>query len=274
VLFLIAALGSGACGQDVESVDADDSVGVASGACEGAALLPDLVAEVPTELTIVPGGVSSQFWLIFRTSVLNAGRGPLRIVGQRASRAQTEMGVRQMIACADSGREIIYRVGLMGYENEPTHRHWHYLDFERYTLKGLSVRTPTVRSRKVGFCLVDDYNSGLALAGKPRAPIFKEPGNACAGGDPGALSAEEGLSVGWGDIYAPYVEGQYIDVTHLPGGEYRLLNQLNAQRLLVESRYDNGVAGVTIRLSWPNGPRGIPAVTILGTCSGQAACGA
>ena len=245
-----------------------------AGACEGAALLPDLVAEVPTELSIVRGHVSSQFLLIFLTRVQNAGLGPLRIVGQRASRAQTELGVRQVVACADSGSEIIDRVGVMRYENEPTHRHWHYLDFERYTLTGLSVRTPTGRSRKAGFCLVDEYDSGLALAGKPRAPIFKEPGNACAAGDPGALSAEEGLSVGWGDVYAPYREGQYVDVTHLPGGEYRLLNQLNPQRLLMESRYDNGVAGVTIRLSWPHGPRSIPAATILGTCSGQAACGA
>jgi hypothetical protein len=268
VLFLIAALGLGACAQDRPSVHA------ASAACKGAALVPDVVAEVPTRLTIVPGRVSSQFLLVFRTSVHNAGRGPLRLVGQRASRAQTELGVRQVVDCADGGNEIIQRAGVMRYENGPTHRHWHHMDFERYTLTGLSVRTPTMRSRKVGFCLEDEYDSGLALAGKPRAPIFNEEVNACAARHPGALFAEEGLSVGWADAYAPYKEGQYIDVTHLPGGEYRLLNQDNPQRLLMESRYDNDVAGVTIRLSWPHGPRSIPAAKILGTCFGQAACGA
>src|ERR1700674_3104624 len=72
----------------------------ANALCKGAALLPDLVAEVPTELRIrrsvaPPGhGASPRFLLVFRTSVHNDGHGPLRIVGQRASRAQTELGVR------------------------------------------------------------------------------------------------------------------------------------------------------------------------------------
>jgi hypothetical protein len=98
------------------------------------------------------------------------------------------------------------------------------------------------------------------------------PANSCAAGQPAALSAEAGISVGWGDEHQPYKEGQYVDLTHLPTGEYRLLNQVNPQRLLTENRYDNGVAGVTIRLSWPHGPGSFPTAAILGTCSGQAAC--
>jgi hypothetical protein len=249
------------------------SAHAASGSCKGAALLPDLVAEVPNELRIVHGLLPSHSLLIFRTAVHNAGRGQLRIVGQRASRAQPLLDARQLVVCANGGNETFSGVGVMGYVNGPTHRHWHYLDFARYALVGLSAGAPTVRSRKAGFCLTDDYPIGLALPGKPREPVFIEPGNACAGGQPGALSAEEGISVGWGDEYEPYKEGQYVDLTYLPAGEYRLLNQVNSQRALAESRYDNGVAGVTIRLSWPHGPRNFPLATILGTCSGQGACG-
>jgi hypothetical protein len=270
VLLVIAALGLSGCARDLDAPSAHAE----SGGCKGAALLPDLVAEVPNELRIVHVGVSSQFLLIFRTAVHNAGRGPLWIVGQRSSRAETTLAVRQLVVCADGGNEILYGAGVMGYENGPTHRHWHYLAFERYTLTGLSVRTPPTRSRKAGFCLVDDYDSGLPLAGKPHAAIFTEPGNACAAEQPGALSAQEGLSVGWADQYQPYKEGQYVDLTHLPAGEYRLTNEIDVQRLLLESRYDDGVAGVTIRLSWPNGPSSFPAATVLGTCSGQATCGA
>lgn len=112
------------------------------------------------------------------------------------------------------------------------------------------------------------------LEGEPAEPVFKEPGNACAAGHPEALSAEEGISVGWADEYAPFKEGQYVDLTHLPGGEYRLLNQLNVGGLLTESRTDDDAGGVTIRLSWPHGPSNAPMFTILGTCLGQAACGA
>jgi hypothetical protein len=266
---VIAALGSCACGQGVHVPSAH----AASGSCKGAALLPDLVAEVPNELKIVHGRGSSQFLFIFRTGVHNAGRGPLRIVGQRATRAQTTLDAHQVVVCAGGGNEIFSGVGVMAYENEPTHRHWHYLGFERYTLTGLSAGTPKVRSRKAGFCLVDDYAIGLALPGKPHEPVFQEPGNSCAAGQPGSLSAEEGISVGWGDEYEPYKEGQYIELTGLPAGEYRLTNEVNSQRALAESRYDNGVAGFTIRLSWPHGSGNFPLATILGTCSGQAACG-
>lgn len=125
--------------------------------CKGRALLPDLVATVPTKLAVVPAqSGSSRFLLIFATRVYNAGEGPLRLVGQRASWAQTELSVRQVVVCAGGGHEIIKLAGAMRYENEPTHRHWHYLGFERYTLTGLSARTPTRRSRKQGFCLVDE----------------------------------------------------------------------------------------------------------------------
>jgi hypothetical protein len=265
---VIAALGSCACGEEVDV----QSARAGNGTCKGAALLPDLVAEVPNKLEIVPGGTSSQFLLIFRTAWHNAGRGPLRIVGQRASRAQPGMAVRQLVVCADGGNGIFHSGGEMRYENEPTHRHWHYLDFARYTLRGLSAGTPTARSRKAGFCLVDDYDSGLKLAGKPHTPIFTEPGTACASHQPGALSAEGGVSVGWGDEYPPYKEGQYVELTRLPAGEYRLLNQVNPQRTLLDSRYDNGVAGVTLRLLWPRGPNNFPTATILGTCSGESAC--
>lgn len=268
-MLVIAVLGAGAGAQDLLSV------GTASTPCNGAALLPDLIADAPAELEIVPDHTgSSRFLLVFATSVYNAGDGPLRLVGYRASRAQTDLSVRQVVTCAHGGNEIINLSGAMRYESEPTHHHWHYLDFERYSLKGLSARTPTRRSRKQGFCLVDDSPVSQRLEGKAPEPRFSEPGNACASGHPEALSAEEGLSVGWADEYAPLKEGQYIDLTHMPGGEYRLLNAVNPQGLLTESRNLNDVAGVTIRLSWPHGPSSTPTFTVLGVCLGHAECGA
>lgn len=264
VLLSITALVSSAGAFGLGPIDID----FADSSCQGSPLLPDLVAKVPDSLAVVPDpSASSRFLLVFATSVYNAGEGPLRLVGQRTSLAQPEMRVREVVTCAHGGHEIINLPGTMRYEHEPTHRHWHYEDFERYTLRGLSAGMPTRGSRKVGFCLVDDYPVWHGAEGEPSEPFFTEAGNSCAAHDPQALSTEEGISVGWADEYSPLKEGQYVDLTNLPAGEYRLTNQI------AETQNSNGVAGVTIRLSWPHGPGGAPTFTSLGTCSGAAACG-
>jgi hypothetical protein len=71
-----------------------------------------------------------------------------------------------------------------------------------------------------------------------------------------------GLGVCWADIYEPvygFVDGQWIDVTDVPDGDYVLENESNATRLITESDYTNNSAGVLIRLRNRNvrilGPR-------------------
>jgi hypothetical protein len=159
----------------------------------------------------------------------------------------------------------------MRYAASPTHRHWHYLGFERYLLfggDGSAVR----RSRKAGFCLGDSFRAATPPAGAGPGPSFRASTESCGAGHPRALAVEEGISVGWGDAYLPYKEGQYISLTGLAAGNYRLVNQADPDRSISETRYDNDVAGVTIEVTWPNGPSSRPAIALVGACSGTQAC--
>jgi hypothetical protein len=61
-----------------------------------------------------------------------------------------------------------------------------------------------------------------------------------------------GLSVCWADIYEPglygFVDGQWIDVTDLPDGQYVLENESNSTHLITEVSYTNNSAAVVIQI--------------------------
>jgi hypothetical protein len=135
----------------------------------------------------------------------------------------------------------VRRVGRLRYVRSSDHEHWHLLGFERYELwRGGRL---LVRDRKTGFCLYDR----LSVVGTERTPprYLRE----CGRRQPRARSVREGISEGHADAYDPWLEGQSLDVRGLPAGVYTLVQRVNADRLLRESRYDNDVSRVRIRLT-------------------------
>jgi hypothetical protein len=57
-----------------------------------------------------------------------------------------------------------------------------------------------------------------------------------------------GLSVGWGDRYASTLLGQYVSLTGLPAGDYRLLGRANPDGAFYEQRTANNTVYADIRL--------------------------
>lgn len=106
------------------------------------------------------------------------------------------------------------------------------------------------RARKVGFCLYDtaryrDRSDAPARARYPRVGCGTER----------STTLRMGLSVGWGDMYFWSLRGQYVDLTGLPAGRYRLTGVANPQNALFESREDNNTAFVDLVLRrGPGGP--------------------
>ena len=49
----------------------------------------------------------------------------------------------------------------------------------------------------------------------------------------------QGISVNCGDLYASYLDCQWIDITGISGGDYVLRHRVNPERLVVESDYRN-----------------------------------
>jgi hypothetical protein len=211
-----------------------------------AELLPDLVQSPPSALQIHRSG--DTWRLAFLSAVENDGSGPIVLEGRRASRSEDTMEVRQLVRHSD-GSTATYRVrGAIRFVRSETHRHWHFLGFERYELLDGTGRS-IGGDRKTGFCLGDRYDADAKtlLPGEPAQPVWTQE---CGRGQPERLLVREGISPGYGDDYVPLLEGQWIDITHLPAGRYVLRHRVNVGRPLREGDYGNDSASVAFGLRW------------------------
>lgn len=214
--------------------------------CGGGAeeLLPDLVQAEPRAVGVFREG--GRDLLTFISAVDNEGAGPLVLESRRPSVEELTMSIRQLVRRTD-GSETAYAVaGEVRYVDSETHRHWHVLRFERYELRTLDGRL-VAPDRKTGFCLGDRYDAhrNATIPGEPEDAVWI---GECGRGQPERLVLRQGLSSGFGDDYVPRLEGQYVDVTDVPEGRYRLVHRVNVDRAMRESDYTNNVASVVVVL--------------------------
>ena len=78
--------------------------------------------------------------------------------------------------------------------------------------------------------------------------------------------------MGWGDDYEPHGEGQQIDLTGLPAGDYVLVHTANPDRRLRETDYGNNSASLRLRLGWSGGRDGRPVIEVLARCPSGPSC--
>jgi hypothetical protein len=230
-------------------------------------LLPDLDQAAPSALEIVQ--VGDTYRLAFASAVDNVGRGPLLLEGERPSRAEPAMTVRQLVRRSDGTVRLRPVRAELRFVRSETHAHWHLLDFERYELRRASDGTPVRPDEKTGFCLGDRYETDRStrLEGEPAEPVWTEE---CGRGQPGLLTVGEGISPGYGDDYVPALEGQYVDVTQVPAGRYVLVHRANPEQAIEESDYGNNAASVLVQLRRTTGE--IPSVRVLARCPGSDRC--
>lgn len=230
-------------------------------------LLPDLDQAVPQAVSLRPEG--GRTLLVFASAVDNAGPGPLLIQARRPNRSIARMQTRQAIVRSDGSRVYRELGPLVWYERARTHAHWHLHRFARYELRTADASHRLLRSRKMGFCLGDRYdaNGGVRLPREPANGVWT---HECGRGAPGRLRMNEGISVGYGDDYAPYLEGQFLDVTRLPAGRYLLVHVANPARALREASYENNAASVLVALRRPSGRT--PRVDVVRRCPDSARC--
>ncbi|CAM4045019.1 lysyl oxidase family protein [Kibdelosporangium persicum] len=241
----------------------------------------------------VQTGLVKAVRLRFTTSEENVGDGPLLLFGHKDAGAAT-MRVRQAFQAGKHGQipasytEARHQTDTtMYYEPAPMHQHWHLLGFEQ-----MQLRTPdgatVVRDRKNGFCLGDRYltadahtlPNAVQEADTPENRLAKYlRHNKCAFKEPGVTDVRIGISVGSGDDYKYDVDFQWLDITRVPSGTYDLVNTVNANRSLQETRYDNNSSSMAISIQWPGGANHAPAiitrppvVTLLRGCPGEQQC--
>ncbi len=226
-------------------------------------LLPDLIVKVPYDLEVTQAG--GRWRLGFASASSNLGAGPLIVQGRRRPGAETMATVQEIRRRDGSVREE-RGAGRLRYVVSPDHAHWHFVPFMRYELRPASGGEAVLRDRKTGFCLGDRYDTNRALPGKPKFNVYT---SRCGLHETWRLGVREGISVGYGDDYHPTLEGQYVDITGLPAGRYVLVHRVNETQALAESRADNNVSSLLIRLRWNDGR---PSVEQLRRCAGRERC--
>jgi hypothetical protein len=197
--------------------------------------LPDLGMAKLTRIQIQ--NTDGQRLLRFDAAIVNIGAGSFELHGSRPDTSTDMTEVTQRIY-DDAG----------GYRDRPTtaqmywagdgHNHWHVRDLEEYELIRLDNGKKVGTGAKEGFCFHDNYKFGST------EPAYY---TSC-GHDPDALEVTMGLSRGWGDLYSWKTVGQYIDITDLNSGRYRLQAMADAGGWFEESDETNNVTWVNIQI--------------------------
>jgi Lysyl oxidase len=178
-------------------------------------------------------------WLRFDTVIVNVGAGAFEARGSRPNTSTPTMTVTQRIYNSAGGFSDRTTTAQMYYSGDG-HDHWHLRNLERYALSRLDNGQQVRTGNKEGFCFFDNYRFGSTQAA--------DYGPGCANGQPGALSVTTGLSRGWGDIYRWNTVGQYINVTGLPNGRYKLRATADANNWFSETNNSNNFTWADIRI--------------------------
>jgi hypothetical protein len=128
------------------------------------------------------------------------------------------MDIRQRIFNRDGTSRFVKTPAVARYAADG-HDHWHVQGVVTYETWKLNDLTDTARrGGKTGFCFLDSEPWLLSLPHAPQSPVYPE--SLC--GVRGSTSLRAGLSVGWADNYPWFFAFQWIDITGLPSGTYRV----------------------------------------------------
>ncbi len=210
---------------------------------------PEQRASGPTpDLRSLPAwGISlskNSRYLRFSATVWNAGDSPLVVDGFRRD-GKDLMDAYQYFFDADGTQTGYQSVGHLHWDAKPSHQHWHFEDFARYSLLRQN-KTEAARSKKEAFCLANTDAVDLTVPSAAWRPENTDLATSC--GDYSSLSIREVLAAGWGDTYTQYRAGQSFRVDRLRNGIYYVAVAANPDGNLVERSTANNVALRKIRL--------------------------
>jgi len=208
-----------------------------------AQLLPDITvdpaafADRSIDTITKPGRIL----LRFRSSIPNIGLGEFRIVSTGMDAGDgVRQSVEQRIQFADLSTAFL-PLGASFLYNPATLKMdvtWWTRYYVREVLPGNGVGRVLAHGEKPNINVTSStaYNTGL-----PNSPT---PGNQLFGSGP-----VQGISVGYTDIYAKGLPLQWVDVTHLPPGNYWLEMNVDVDNTILESDDTNNSARTLISLT-------------------------
>jgi lysyl oxidase len=185
--------------------------------------------------------------LRFSSIIVNVGAGRRELRGWRRGTGTNTMKVKQMIY-NDAGGYRDARTGALMYfaggrDGDDGHYHWHVRNLQKFKLMRLDNGRKVGTIAKHGFCFFDNYRYG-----SNRAPFYTAARGAC-GDSSSDLRVRMGLSRGWGDIYRWNLRGQYINITGLSPGRYRLKGVADPAGWFREKNNANNSTWVNLQLT-------------------------
>lgn len=210
--------------------------------------LPDL-AMAPLRDFTIERAADGRRLLRYTATVVNIGQGRFQVRGARASTGASEMAVVQQIHDHTGAVRNVATPARMYFAGDG-HSHWHVRDLEDSVLERRENRSKVGSGAKHGFCFYDNVAFRMSLPGAPPSP-----GYTTYGRDPGVLAQSMGLSIGWGDAYSWQLVDQWIDITKVGPGNYRLRNTADAQNWFAELDELNNLTWVDLQLKSKGPPR-------------------
>lgn len=204
-------------------------------------LLPDL-GMAPLQDIYIESLDNGRLLLRFSTIIVNVGAGPFEVRGQRPDARAPEMTTAQRIFEIGGGFHDVPSTAVMFFSGD-NHNHWHVRDLQRLELERLDNGSKVGAGAKRGFCFYDNYRYGST-----QTKVYTTATNPPACGRQEDLRVTMGLSVGWGDIYNHTLQHQYIDITGLAAGRYRLWATADASDWFRETNNDNNVTWVDLQV--------------------------
>jgi hypothetical protein len=115
------------------------------------------------------------------------------------------------------------------------HAHFHFEEYADYRL--LDMQGNLVRKgHKQAFCLIDLFR--IEGGNGSQRPQFPDCGF-------------QGISAGWADIYNRALDCQWVDITGVPEGRYKLEVVVNPARVIEEGDYSNNAATAEVFIPRP-----------------------
>jgi hypothetical protein len=184
--------------------------------------------------------------LRFDQIIANDGRGPLDLEFAVPSGAvpedYAEFPVSQRVFETNGGAQL-RPAGEVEFHG--VHEHYHYQSFATTELwrsdrKGRKLgAAPVTAGQKVSFCIVDIRIDKWAQKGDgPRT--YMAPDCLFPASSDGITDVfKQGLTPGWADVYDWYIPDQYLEVTGVQNGFYRLEFCADPENAIEEEREDN-----------------------------------
>lgn len=180
-------------------------------------LLPDLVMLAPFDFRLETSPAGRKL-LRFSTVLVNIGRGEFRMYGVDnvnwdGAQIGDTLQIRQQIRRTDGTFWTRLTGATMRWSGDG-HDHWHIQSYQRFALHRLDG-SHIGYDAKIGFCAFDSYRYGST-----KDAWFTWDRYACRTAPSGIVPM--GTSRWWGDIYKSTIAFQWIDITGLAAGTYRV----------------------------------------------------